>query len=108
MDCSKYLKVKNIASYFNSLPDAFKYNRLLTAYLLHSTAERKDLDAGEKEKSNIAMDVVKGIGKGVTGVASTVLNLGMSGLNFMLPQNLFWQSIFCVMACSKSYVSLNC
>lgn len=89
-------------NYFVNLPEDVKKTRFIMANLIHSTTEPQK--AEKKNDKNIAEKMIGGVTDTITNSASSIFSLGMDSLNFILPGNLFWDSVFCVMATSKSYV----
>ena len=60
----------------------------------------------DTKNQNIATKVISGVTNTITTSATTIFSMGMNSINFILPGNLLWDSFFCVMATSKSYVEL--
>ena len=89
-------------NYFLNLPEKFRNSRFMMANLIHSTTEPQKADV--RDDKNIAEKVIGGVTGTITSSATTIFSLGMDSLNFILPGNLFWDNVFCIMATTKSYV----
>ena len=96
LDYSKLLQAKGVKEYFDSLPADMQRNRFIIAKMTHSETKK----ANTKADTNIIEDLAGGLKFGV----SSLINVGISGLNFILPGNLFWNKRFCVLATPKSWV----
>ena len=70
--------------------------------LTHSTTNPQDNK--DKSDQNIAAKMFSGVTDTITSSANTIFSVGMSGINFILPGNLLWDTLFCVMATNKSFV----
>lgn len=99
MDTTKVMKVKGIQSYYDNIPLELRRNRFMSSFAKHTTTKREEGEILKNE--NIALKYTTGLVKGVTSIAT---NLISTGINFVLPANLFWDNMFCVLATSKSYV----
>lgn len=97
MDCSKLLAAKGLKEYIDTLSVEMRQNRFIIAKMTHSITKKTE----SKQDANIIENLAGGLKSGVT----SILNVGISGLNFILPGNLFWNKVFCVLATPKSWVS---
>ncbi len=95
------MKVKGIQNYYENIPLDLRKNRFMSSFAKHTTTKREEGEILKDE--NIALKMATGMVKGVTSIATTIIGTGMS---FVLPANLFWDNMFCVLATSKSYVIL--
>ena len=106
IDCTPALKAKDLTNYVSRLSKRSRENKFIFSLLTHSTTDSQKQKSGGDDK-NIAEKVISGFTDKLTMGASTLFSFGKSGLNFILPGNLFWDKIFMIMATSKSYVD-NC
>jgi hypothetical protein len=70
--------------------------------LHHSTTAPQKADV--RDDKNIAEKMFDGVTDTLTTGATTIFSLGVDSLNFIMPGNLFWNNVFCIMATTKSYV----
>ena len=103
LNCSEALKAKGIRDHILKLPDGVAQKHLIFHYLNYSTtkAQEEQTEQGETGRTRAVM---RGLSNSIVSTTSSIIGLGVAGLKFMLPANLFWTKILCVMATSKSYV----
>jgi|JI10StandDraft_1071094.scaffolds.fasta_scaffold360273_2 hypothetical protein len=88
------MNLKKIASYYNELKEDIKKSRFMFSKVKHTT--------GQHAEENV-------LEKGMTA-ATNLMTTGLSfvpGMNFVLPNNLFWNECFCIIATTKSFVRLD-
>lgn len=102
-DHKSILESKGLWPSFENLSSKFKEANFKCGKLRWATTK---LEAEEVAKNHgLALNLIFGITKGVTKMVTTGLSLVTSGINFILPSNLFWDNIFCVMATARSFVT---
>lgn len=84
-----------------NLPDSTRKSRFIMGMVAHSKTSPQNK---EKKDQNIASKMISGVTDKITSSASSIFSMGVSSINFILPGNLMWNTVFCVMATSKSYV----
>lgn len=103
LDFTVALKAKDLQKYISKLSKKTRENKFVIGVLQHTTTEPQKSKSGNEDK-NIAEKVIHGFTDKLTSGATSLFSFGKSGLNFILPGNLFWDKVFCIMATSKSYV----
>lgn len=72
--------------------------RFMMGHMLHTDTEIK-----EEEKRPENGDILGHTKNFMTGIANTTKEMMALGAN-LIPLNLFWDEVFCIMATSKNYV----
>lgn len=78
-------------------------SRFMMGYMMYCKTELPENEK-PKEDTNLFTDITSGITKGITDLTKTTTNILQMGVNFVIPLNIFWDKVFCIMATSKSYV----
>lgn len=98
-DYTKELVSKDLMSSYSDLSVKMQKSRFMMSYLFYCEIKP---DPKEEKSKNVALAAVDMV-KGLTKTATNMLTLGV---NFMIPLNIFWDKVFCIMATSKSYVGM--
>ena len=98
---TKPMKSKGLLNQYELFSDRIRKNRFVFSVSKHSTTKREETEILKNQ--NIAMKVT---GEVFNNITSTATNIFSTGMNLLLPNNLFWDTLFCVMATSKSYVDI--
>lgn len=99
------MRAKGILNFYLNFPESMRTSRFMMGTVLHSTTAPQQVE--KQDDKNIAEMMYHGVTDTITTSATTIFSLGMDSLNFMLPGNLFWDNVFCIMATTKSYVLLH-
>lgn len=91
------LDAKNISGCLNSFKETRRKSRFMMGFCSHSLTDKAD-DVAPTDPTDIK--------KVVSGVTKTATDFLTVGINFVLPTNIFWNKVFCIMATPKSYVAM--
>lgn len=94
-----------MTSCFAEIGPKMQKSRFMLGYMTHCVTElEQEKKADDKKDKNIVTGMVTGITDLTKGIIKTGTNMLQIGVNFMIPLNIFWDKVFCMMATSKSYV----
>lgn len=96
-DYTQVMEAKGILTYYNEFNEEKRKSRFMMSFCSHTLTDKSD--------QNLTTDPadLKNVVNGMTKTATTFLT---TGINFVLPTNIFWNKVFCVMASCKSFVFL--
>ncbi len=92
---NEVLEAKNILNHLNSFKENKRKSRFMMGFCSHSLTDKAD-DSIPTDPTDI-----KKVVNGVTKTATAFLTVG---INFVLPTNIFWNKVFCIMVTPKSFV----
>ncbi len=93
----KQLTAKGLFSSIQQLSEAMKKSRFMFGMTKHSTTKPQEHEKGDQ-------DFGEQVANRISNVASIGKNMFSAGLNFILPNNLFFDNLFYVLCTSKSYL----
>ena len=93
----KQLEAKGLASYIQQLPEKLRKSRFIFSMSKHTTTRPQEHEKGDQDFGDQMVNRI-------SNVASIGKNMFNAGLGFILPNNLFFDNVFCVLSTCKSYL----
>lgn len=93
------LEDKASGSILNEIKERMRKTRFMMGFMMHSETDTKE-EFKPKEDGDL-LNQTKNIMSGITKTTADMLTMG---INILVPLDLFWDKVFCIMGTSKNYV----